>query len=837
MRNWLAATFVFTHCLQSLSAAPTEYVGVLDGYKVMVLMDSDRPDRAVIGEFNGVNAPESVFKFKGTITDYGAINVTVEMSGNFIGTASFQRDDLPGKAIWSGSLFTTSKDGVEKTREFKFGRPITPVGGARVAADTRAARSDNSTAPLPAQSGNSGLSATPLTPPPVQNPRAASITQEDDGSALRPQPVSPDRKSVPLRVIARPQSKLYQADRTESPRKVKPFEIFYVYNKVIETKKEETEVVAYEVGDANGNIYGILLKSDVFEWRQALCLQFAPPDRREQVLLFDKEASVASLLKADEKDRKALFKNYIDTISGTRDGKAAPENFPVVSIEPRRQIDNIGQFYLMPILQAKPTQIGEREGRILEVGAMARASEGRRKTDLSDKAFVQGALQTTDGKDAREANVDIVFCMDLTSSMGQFVENCLVATKMISEKISQDASSKDRIHFGFWGFRDVETIPGIEFDTKNFTPTLQSIDAFLKTLEGVKASKPLSDDYEEDVFTGFHHALTKTAWTADSIKIIVLIGDAPGHSPATHPSNTCRQSPEQLRDMANDLKVFTYAIHIKDPKFPKYHAAGEQDFRTLSRLPSSEAGKEQYTSVVPPLPGERAVSFQNASDALYKQLKEWAIDGTGVVPSRSAEQSEKTPAAPASEETPEQVVNGLFAAAVTEWVGRHQKTMPLNGLQAWVFDKDLLDTDLTALSVKILLTKGQLDSLKSAVDALLLAGKNGKSSNRSFFDELQAVAVGTSVNPDSISKAKTLVETGLVPEFLLDLPYKSQVLGMSNDQWAAMSDTEQSKLLNRLVSLSASYTSLHDNASQWVSLGDNAEESEKVTPVSLEFLP
>ena len=118
-----------------------------------------------------------------------------------------------------------------------------------------------------------------------------------------------------------------------------------------------------------------------------------------------------------------------------------------------------------------------------------------------------------------------------------------------------------------------------------------------------------------------------------------------------------------------------------------------------------------------------------------------------------------------------------------------------------------------------------------------MAGKNGKSSNRSFFDELQAVAVGTSVNPDSISKAKTLVETGLVPEFLLDLPYKSQVLGMSNDQWAAMSDTEQSKLLNRLVSLSASYTSLHDNSSQWVSLGDNAEESEKVTPVSLEFLP
>jgi len=41
--------------------------------------------------------------------------------------------------------------------------------------------------------------------------------------------------------------------------------------------------------------------------------------------------------------------------------------------------------------------------------------------------------------------------------------------------ITKDAAIRQSVHFGLWGYRDSLDNPGIEFLTKNFTPTLQPV--------------------------------------------------------------------------------------------------------------------------------------------------------------------------------------------------------------------------------------------------------------------------------------------------------------------------------------------------------------------------
>ena len=75
------------------------------------------------------------------------------------------------------------------------------------------------------------------------------------------------------------------------------------------------------------------------------------------------------------------------------------------------------------------------------------------------------------------------------------------------------------------------------------------------------------------------------------------------------------------------------------------------------------------------------------------------------------------------------------------------------------------------------LTKDELNSLKLAVDRVLDAGTRGKITGEDFFQALQAVVAAAASNPEQIQTAETLAKTGLIPDFLKGLPYRSDVDG------------------------------------------------------------
>jgi hypothetical protein len=185
---------------------------------------------------------------------------------------------------------------------------------------------------------------------------------------------------------------------------------------------------------------------------------------------------------------------------------------------------------------------------------------------------------------------------------------------------------------------------------------------------------------------------------------------------------------------------------------------------------------------------------------------------------------------------PEDIHNMLKAAAV-QWIGSQSGAVPPRDVEAWVCDKDLTDAARQSLEVRLLLNKRQLDSLAVLLREVLQAGRSNQISGESFFNSLQAASAVASRNPDLLANAPTLEKSGLIPDFLSELPYHSRLMDMSNDLWASWGPDEQDGFLNAIEAKVTSYSSLHDNPEVWVALNKGDDAAEYVAPVPLELLP
>jgi len=137
----------------------------------------------------------------------------------------------------------------------------------------------------------------------------------------------------------------------------------------------------------------------------------------------------------------------------------------------------------------------------------------------------------------------------------------------------------------------------------------------------------------------------------------------------------------------------------------------------------------------------------------------------------------------------------------------------------------------------LLINKRQLDSLKTILTEVMAAGRRGQIGGEDFFSALQATAATAARDPNQIKNAKTMAQTGLLPEFLKGLPYKSRLMDMSNELWGSWSVDEQDQFLNELEARIKAYQAIHDAPQGWVPLNKGDDPDEHVYPISLELLP
>jgi Mg-chelatase subunit ChlD len=134
-----------------------------------------------------------------------------------------------------------------------------------------------------------------------------------------------------------------------------------------------------------------------------------------------------------------------------------------------------------------------------------------------------GSLTFQETKPENTPQVELVFVLDTTGSMGSLLEGAKKKIWSIASEIARGKPSP-RLKIGLVAYRD----KGDAYVTK-VTDLNEDLDKIYGELLAFRAEG--GGDTPENVRQGIHDALTKIAWSKDraTLRILFLVGDAPPH--------------------------------------------------------------------------------------------------------------------------------------------------------------------------------------------------------------------------------------------------------------------------------------------------------------------
>jgi serine/threonine-protein kinase PpkA len=697
---------------------------------------------------------------------------------------------------------------------------------ARPSAPANPPTTTNPSQPPPAQSSPASPTQPPSTPPPASNQTPAnspSPPAPPQAPAASPagNPATVQTKqgtSIPLKVITRPSSSVYAEPSDTAPvveSNVDAFTVYYVYAE---------QPGWFQVGKTkNGGPFGWMKDKDAILYKQNLAMEFTQPAARLPVMLFRDKDPLKKIAEAPSAQRAAEAQSLLAKI---KSGDLPPD-FPVEAMEPNRATDSRTTPYFLPITEHEQMQIDGREARLLRVAGVTKSR--------TDQSLAQSAQPAGVSSASASAQLDLVFVMDCSSSMRPMVDATVEAMRGMVSKLAGDSAVRDGLRLGFWGYRDSK--PDQDFDgspVKNFTQELEAPDAFLKTLQSVEVSQNSAGDYAEDVYGGLSRAIADTRWRPDSLRCIVLVGDASAH-PAGNPKNSSKTDAAQIRAEADAKRVYiaSYYISRDSPLGSADRQIAESQFRELAKNRTTAASGEDFRLVEQSDLSALSDAFGKSSEAMVAQL---SLLRSGQAPTAQ-------PSAPKPGESVQdaavRMANNMFSGAYVDWLARQKDTAqaPPGNVQSWVIDRDLKDPAQRPMDVVVLLRKNEVDSMAKVLDGVVTAGVRGQVTGQDFFQALQSVAASAVSSPDQIRNARNLAATGLLPEFLEGLPYESRLMKMDPATWNSLSVDSQNEILEQVRAKITFYENTLRDTSRWVAFNAGDDEDDKVAGIPLEQLP
>lgn len=130
---------------------------------------------------------------------------------------------------------------------------------------------------------------------------------------------------------------------------------------------------------------------------------------------------------------------------------------------------------------------------------------------------------SADGREPQRPNVEVVFVIDTTSSMGGLIEGAKQRIWAIANEISKGRPGP-KVKMGLVAFRD----KGDSYVTQVFDLS-ENLDNTYKDLLSLSAEG--GGDGPEHVIAGLDDAVTKISWSRDpkTFKVVYLVGDATPH--------------------------------------------------------------------------------------------------------------------------------------------------------------------------------------------------------------------------------------------------------------------------------------------------------------------
>lgn len=316
----------------------------------------------------------------------------------------------------------------------------------------------------------------------------------------------PNKTSLYERVLTRPgASLLQQPGDTAGGQLIDAFSRYYVYG-----RQEDGERSWLEVGvDAQGEVRGWVDEAQTVPWRQQLAVAFTnPAANRERTLFFADWASLEALMAAEDpgSEVRPLTQRIMDGETDER----------VVAIEPDRHIDINERFYLLPILGYE--ELFSDAGHLMRGLKVASVT----KTELPDSAesSAESSADATTETAVRKLmpfRASVVFVIDSTISMQQYIDEARQAVKQVYERI-EDSDLLDRVAFGLVAFRAESADPTrakqLEYVARLFVDPSQVTTAedFLSKAADLREASVTTDRFDEDPYAGVQLALDEIPW-------------------------------------------------------------------------------------------------------------------------------------------------------------------------------------------------------------------------------------------------------------------------------------------------------------------------------------
>ena len=535
---------------------------------------------------------------------------------------------------------------------------------------------------------------------------------------------------------------------------------------------------------------GWISEEDAISWKRALVMRFTNGLNREPSVIFETAEDAVALMKANKEDRnKQLDKLYTEFESGNVNRSSG-----ALAIEPTVGQDQ-DQIVMYPLLDFYKSNSEElymdgQFARLLEVAAQTR----------------NGVNQDNMGN----VPIDIVFVMDLTSSMKPYLEQLLSVVK----KFALDTNGQD-IRFGFVGYKDKSK--QFSFTVKQFTSKVVSPSDFVKVLSKIEARKiPVkSDDIPEAVMDGVNLALDSNQWRKNSAKLMILIGDAPGREDVF--------PVKELRDKSYVRNIPIFSLYIDSSRgAAKYAKTGKKQYKQLS---STYEGAYGTSREIP----HWAIINGGSPQQFAKTVTSGLNDAKDIFDTLASKNS-------GSVNMKEGSVGELLFQQADLLLA--DPTMPDNAVVGWVADKVMNSPGREALAPMILLNEAELDELEQRVQELKdigeMAMRGDSGTTLDFFDLVSDNTRFTMVDPSAVN----FRDAFSAPLGINSLPYDSDIMATTREEFHSMDRVQAFvRSMNNKLRHYEDLKRQQGNPNIWKKLSMGTSERDRVVGVELNQLP
>lgn len=621
------------------------------------------------------------------------------------------------------------------------------------------------------------------------------------------------KKSLYQRVLIKPNSHKSTTLGGAANQDITTFSRYYIYERKFINGVEWFNIgsnTRCEQGEQKGKD-GWIEATNTIAWKQQLSLTFtntATKDRGRAYFFKDKEGVI-------------------------KDSSTIQEHNPnIVAVEPENYVDPNKNFYLTPILDFST------------------------QDDINLLKIATATLKpnTSSPADAKSQDLAIVFVVDTTISMKPYIEQVKEAVRKVYERF-HNSPFRGHVKFGLVAFRsNIKAAPKLEYVTKLFVnPTnRQEEQDFINIVNNINEASVSSIKFDEDSYAGVLAAINQIDWENFLGRNIVLITDAgaiesteklPDGSQISSAENLDSKTIKEIAQKTKDINI--YALHLKTPKGINDHKKAESQYKELSRNSITNSslyydreiqeGQTDFFGDSLDCIVQRStasmLSLLENSQGQEKQLN------NELCPKNTLENGNPDYAKQKDKMRSDQLLLGN--ALRLKYLGVEQGTQVPDIIEGWINDRST-ETSPMKVQVNVLLSHAELNTLGEKIKAIIDSDADSKSNTSSqaeqFFKTLKIKASTIVQDPKRLNDSATVGEL-LNLEELQDLPYKSQIMGITEQDWVAKGSSGRETLLSTLRGKLKAYEKMEGESSAWHKLADESDTTDAVALIPLDLLP